>query len=522
MIVLRRFAVLAALGLAACQSPTSREDLTSRETSVEDQRAQLKDRGKLVRDRLYLGSRTLDAGDQEPLPPALAKPGKVVINSQGLPLTLTELGSLIAAQTGVPVRIEDSLAASSGTPPAAPPAANTGGGMALVTGARMTLPDLLSQVSTWFGVSWRYEGGEILIRRYETRTYPLASLTTAAEVDTKVSTSGMESFSAGASSGAASSTSSGSSGGGDIAKHETRLKAKFDVAADIKAALEDLVGGDGKVALSPALGTVTVTARPGMQRHIAAYLRDVNALMTRQVRVNVQVLSITAEDSLDLSSDIGVVLDSLGGVSLAGATPTSSAISGFGQLALSLVGGKASGSSVVIKALSAVGNTRLETEGQVTTLNGKPAPLVVARQKPYVVGTTTTLYDSGSVTSTQIGNLVLGYAMQVMPRVLDDNELLLHFSVRMTELRAMDEFTSGGQTYQQPDVDLRAFTQEARLKSGDTLVLTGFQSMDERASDSGLPVIGPILGGLFGGQTGNSKSRTTIVLLITPIVERGA
>ena len=70
--------------------------------------------------------------------------------------------------------------------------------MALVTGARMTLPDLLSQVSTWFGVSWRYEGDEILIRRYETRTYPLASLTTAAEVDTKVSTCGLVSFSGGA------------------------------------------------------------------------------------------------------------------------------------------------------------------------------------------------------------------------------------------------------------------------------------------------------------------------------------
>jgi type IVB pilus formation R64 PilN family outer membrane protein len=527
----RRFisvAVVLALGASAC-APVTREDLARREAGVDELRGQLKARQKP--DRLYLGSETLALADkpeaEKPgkLPAAVLKPGKVVINSAGIPLTLQEIASLIAAQTALTVKIEDNLSGGGGgsAPPGAQ-AAPAAGGMPLVTGERMTLPQLLSQICTWFGTDWRFEAGEILLSRYATETYTLASLTTSAEVDTKISTSGMESFSAGTSSSASGGAtgSSGSSGAGEIAKNETRLKAKFDQVADIKSAIEDLMGGDGRVSISPALGMVTVTARSAAQRRVAAYMRELNAVVTRQVRVNVQVLSVTSDNALDISQDIGVALGNLGALSLSGATPASAAITGAGELALSVVKGQATGSSAVVKALESVGNVRLDTEGQVITLTGKPAPLVVARQKPYVVGTTTTLYNSGSTTATQIGNLVLGYAMQVLPRVLSQSDLLLHFSVRMTELREMSEFTTGGQTYQQPDVDLRAFTQEARLHSGDTLVLTGFQSMDERASNSGLPVIGALVGGLFGGQTASSKSKTTIVLLVTPYVEGGA
>jgi len=62
-----------------------------------------------------------------------------------------------------------------------------------------------------------------------------------------------------------------------------------------------------------------------------------------------------------------------------------------------------------------------------------------------------------------------------------------------------------------------------RLKDGETQVLAGLISEEERGSSSGIPGLAdlPILGHLFASKS-NEKVKTEIVLLITPHILRNA
>ena len=68
---------------------------------------------------------------------------------------------------------------------------------------------------------------------------------------------------------------------------------------------------------------------------------------------------------------------------------------------------------------------------------------------------------------------------------------------------------------QLPTMQMRGFVQEIAMRSGQTLILTGFEQTQEDISTSG---VGKAKMGLLGGTANDTAERDTLVILVTPEV----
>ncbi|HGH4960530.1 TPA: PilN family type IVB pilus formation outer membrane protein, partial [Salmonella enterica subsp. enterica serovar Bareilly] len=97
----------------------------------------------------------------------------------------------------------------------------------------------------------------------------------------------------------------------------------------------------------------------------------------------------------------------------------------------------------------------------------------------------------------------------------DSQNLQLLFSMSLSDKPTFEVFESGGSKAQTPNVDLKTINQTIDLKSGQTVILSGFQQSNRKTSKQG--VITPSFFGL-GGGINSEDGDTILVVLITPNV----
>lgn len=175
------------------------------------------------------------------------------------------------------------------------------------------------------------------------------------------------------------------------------------------------------------------------------------------------------------------------------------------------------GSNLLVKALAQQGRVSTITSPSVTTLNLQPVPVQVARQTSYLASIqTTNTADVGSTTSLTPGTVTSGFNMNLLPYVMPGKELLLRYSINLSALKQIRQVSSGDNTIEIPEVDNRIFSQMVKLRSGETLVLSGFEQSVDNGSKAG---VGSASNWLMGGSLKRDNSKDVIVVLITPIVE---
>ncbi|ENT7877508.1 PilN family type IVB pilus formation outer membrane protein [Salmonella enterica] len=260
---------------------------------------------------------------------------------------------------------------------------------------------------------------------------------------------------------------------------------------------------------------------PSVLNSIAAYVEQQNRQMNRQVRLNVQVLSVSTSRKEQLGLDWNIVYKSLrsAGASLnnvsgdiANATSASVSIldTATGNAA------KFAGSSLLIKALSEQGDVSVVTsQGSVTT-NLTPVPIQMADQTVYVAqSSTTTTTDVGATTSLTPGMMTTGFNMTLLPLIQDDGDVQLQVAFNLSDPPTIRNFTSkdGNSYIEMPYTKLRSLSQKTNLRAGQALVLTGFDQSNTRMTKNGTFTPGNFL--LGGGRDGDD-SRSTLVIIITP------
>jgi type IVB pilus formation R64 PilN family outer membrane protein len=287
--------------------------------------------------------------------------------------------------------------------------------------------------------------------------------------------------------------------------------------------------------VSPATGTITVTASPAVIQRVGDYVETMRALLSKQVAMSVQVLNVTlsSEDKFDNNVSVLFRGSKLGGAVGNGGTVTStdplsavtnslgSSAPGMGWAILS---GKFSGSNAVVDALSQNGRVSVVTTASLTKVNGAPVPLQVVNRRGYLAqitvqqaATTTTAGTTGVFEQLTPGEVTTGFNMQLLPRILKDGNLLLHYSISVSELvgaqNGFDVFSSGGNQIQLPNVNMRNFIQQSIVPNGSTLVLAGFEQV--RATENRTGMLNPDFFQLGGGRDAKN-AREVVVILITP------
>jgi general secretion pathway protein D len=151
---------------------------------------------------------------------------------------------------------------------------------------------------------------------------------------------------------------------------------------------------------------------------------------------------------------------------------------------------------------------------RIRVKNREKAKIHIGDKLP--VFTTTSTANVG--VSASVAFLDVGLKLDVEPNIYLEDEVGIKVGLEVSSIVKEISGPAGSQAYQ---IGTRTAATVLRLKNGETQVLAGLISDEERSSANRLPGFGdiPVLGRLFSSQS-DSKNKTEIILLITPRIVR--
>ncbi len=384
------------------------------------------------------------------------------------------------------------------------------------------LSGLLDSVTGSLGLSWKYDPilGGIRIFYLDTQQFPVyafnKSSTFTSEVKSGMSssagTSGSSSGGQGASSGSGVSGESGSN-------QSTQTVMVSSLMDDIERNVRSMLTFD-RMSFSRTTGVMSITDRPDVLERVRDYLDTENESITKQILINVEVISVSLTDKDQYGIDWSLVYKSVSGKWGFGLNNTFPGLDGSAiNSSISILDTAKSpwaGSKALIQALSQQGRVSSYRAPSVTTLNLQAAPIQIGKVRGYLASSSQTQSANvGTTTSLTPGSITSGFNMSLQPLVMPANKLLLQLAVNMSSDPTFETITSGDSKIQNPNYDIQLINQFVKLQSGQTLVLSGFDQTNENANKSGT---GSASNFLFGGGGTRNTTRDVVVLIITPIV----
>ena len=463
---------------------------------------------------IWLGNESIKIMEGDSLPSWLEKEDGITV-AIAKNATLPEVAQQISDLINIPVKLDD-LKAAKAVSQEAVPVRYSG-----------KLSGLLNYLASRYNVYWHYKDKMISFFATETRVFTIYALPTETTLQASLTGATM-----------------GENAGGGNASSSLSTSANLALWDSIEAGVKQVVGDGGQLSFSRVTGTISVTASPYVIRKVAKYVNKWNEKLSRQVAITVRILQVTLANEDNYGLDLTAAFTD-GKFSIASAGPYTLTAPGagvgstVGNLAMTIIKdtSKFKDSRSIIQAFSTQGKTRQLTSASVTTMNNKVAPVQITTSENYVKEVNVTTSGSDSNKSTEVDmdtdTLTYGFTMDILPRILDHGRLIIMFSLTMTDLVKLEVYNSksGPQsqqtqdnnnssdqestTVQLPKMTMRGFMQEIAMTSGSTLVLTGFEQLNDATNSSG---IGKAKMGLLGGQAYNKNERQVLVLLMTPEV----
>ncbi|ENX5272396.1 PilN family type IVB pilus formation outer membrane protein [Salmonella enterica] len=382
------------------------------------------------------------------------------------------------------------------------------------------LGGLLDNITARTGLSWRTDHGAVVFYLTETRTFQFAFLNTRVNSNASVSSGSTSSMGTSGGSGGGDNSVSGDSS----SSQKTTTLQDRDAYEDIRKTMETILTPEkGRYWLSESTGVLTVTDTPQVLETVSHYVDEQNREMNRQVQLSVKVLSVSNTRDEQFGIDWGLVYKSLQqvGATLNNAGGDIAGATSAGVSILDTATGSAarfSGSSLLIKALSEQGDISVVTSQDSTVTNLTPVPIQMADQTVYVAGSaTTTTTDVGATTTLTPGMITTGFNMTLLPLIRQAGDVQLQVNFNLSDPPTIRSFTSkdGNSYIEMPYTKLRSLSQKVNLRAGQSLVLTGFSQDNTSVRKSGTFTPGNFL---FGGGRKGEHGRSTLVIIITPLL----
>jgi general secretion pathway protein D len=237
-----------------------------------------------------------------------------------------------------------------------------------------------------------------------------------------------------------------------------------------------------------------------------------------EVMLEVEVLEI----SRDRISNIGLKWPDALSLSVPPGTGTNGALTlgdlkalGRNQL---LVGPAQLGLGINAKMIDSDAN--LLASPRIRVRHKEKARILIGDRVPFVSGSNTVPTGGSPIVSTTVQYLDVGIKLEVEPYVYSEDDVGIKINMEVSNIaKEIPNKNTGDVLYQ---IGTRSASTSLRLKDGETQVLAGLLSDQERSSADKVPGLGqtPLLGRLFSNNTGNT-TKTEIVLSITPHIIRG-
>ncbi|HEX7970711.1 MAG TPA: secretin N-terminal domain-containing protein [Thiobacillus sp.] len=179
-----------------------------------------------------------------------------------------------------------------------------------------------------------------------------------------------------------------------------------------------------------------------------------------------------------------------------------------------ITGAEITMNSPVVNLLENHGDVNILANPRIRVKNREKAKIHIGDRVPVITSNTT----STGVISESVSYLDVGLKLDVEPSVLMREDVQIKVGLEVSSIVREIRSSSGTLTYQ---IGTRNAGTTLRLKDGETQVLAGLISDEDRKSSTGIPGLSdlPLIGRLFSDHR-DERNKTEIVLLITPRVLR--
>ncbi|MEN2428822.1 PilN family type IVB pilus formation outer membrane protein [Chromobacterium vaccinii] len=373
-----------------------------------------------------------------------------------------------------------------------------------------TLHGLLDAVANRTGTNWSYRNGAVEFSRLITRTFQIKTMPGASSYSAKVGKSS-QSTTGGSSSGGGGS--SALSFGSDSSVSMSSEMRYWDRLSDT---VNSMLSPLGKAMPSEMTSSITVTDSADVVERVRRYVDSENAVLGRQVSLSVQVFSVHLTEKSSAGIDWNLVYRAAqsgwGSTFKMAGEPEANG----GVFGVTMNSGQFNGSRILLQALSQQGRVSTVVNTNVVTLNNQPAPVAVTSNQGYLARITSTPGVSGSAPSVGLepGLVTTGFVMNLLPTLLDNSSVMLQIQIDLSQLQKLDKVSSGDNSIQTPITTSVQTMQRASLKSGQTLILSGFRQAQNKTSRNGVIAY-------QGGTKSASQDDEETIVVISPQLTEG-
>lgn len=316
----------------------------------------------------------------------------------------------------------------------------------------------------------------------------------------------------------------------------SNLSGKLSIWTDLETTIKQLLSPDGKVTVSQATTTVTVRDRPTNIELISQYIGNLNRNLSKQVLVRIQILEVDLQNDWNLGIDWAVVTRAFHNskfvingnygtpVSITSLTTQQVSAQPMPEFGTQIIDPNViPGYTILFNALSQQGKTSIVSEPRVVCLNNQVSVVRIVESVGYVasvqqtsVGGSSTLTAQQNTVTSQVtpGTLVTGLTLYILPKIMNNN-IYMQVNADISTNKGFQQF-NGQNNIQLPNVSEKHFNQRSMIKSGDTLILSGFRQVSNKANAN------QFLDSQALGGKGSSQTNKETIVLITPFILNGS
>jgi general secretion pathway protein D len=261
---------------------------------------------------------------------------------------------------------------------------------------------------------------------------------------------------------------------------------------------------------------------------IEAMLHKID-ILPLQVRIDAIIAEVTLNDSLSYGTQFFFRHHSInGGLSNATTNPTQFASSGASVLPLPatalpnfVFNAAGKDGDLVLQALQGVTTVKVLSAPELLVLDNETAQLEVGSQVPVQNGSLTTVTGANSAgVATSTSYVSTGVITQVTPRVNSGGLVTLDVTQEVSSVVPQTAVNGqSGSSIQSPTFSTRAVKSRIVVQDGQTVGLAGLITDSVNTGNQGIPFLKDVpLLGLLAGTQNNTRTRTELLILLTPHV----
>jgi len=147
-------------------------------------------------------------------------------------------------------------------------------------------------------------------------------------------------------------------------------------------------------------------------------------------------------------------------------------------------------------------------------LSNQVLPINIAEEIPFNITEQVFVPDVAVGTSTTLFTKSVGLHMNLLPVILNENELLMEFKYSLSSLSSFVEIDLGTNgSARIPQTKVNEAMQQVKIRNGESVVLSGF-TIDDAVISKRSPIKSKAW--WFGGSKNEERSKSSVVIVVTP------